>query len=90
MWRFLKGLFTEDDAGTTACPVRVSGGGAIFTGLSLSIFMAVKHNVFDVQAFSIGMAALIAALAAGIGTKSRLGGDVAEPSPSAPAKPKGK
>lgn len=90
LWVFAKGIFTEDTAGTTACPVRVSGVAAIVVFLVATIWMMLHKGVFDPQTYGIGFASMIVALGTAIGAKARLGADVGDdPVPVIPKK-KGK
>lgn len=73
--KFWRDLMTEDDGGTTYCPVRVIGGALVSTHVGATITQVVMHGTFDPIAFGTGSAALIAAIGAGIGVKSKMGAD---------------
>lgn len=83
--KLLRDLFTEDDAGTTWCFVRLAGGFlvAVFT---LAGVTAIIHGTINFQEFGIGGAGLLGGMGTGIGVKSRLGADLVKAAP--PAKPK--
>lgn len=73
--KFARDLLTEDDAGTTWCPVRVFGSGLIGTHIGSEVWATIHTGAFDAVAFGTGSAALIAAVGAAIGMKSKLGAD---------------
>jgi len=76
IWKFLRGLFTEDAAGEVACPVRVFGGGGILSAIGYQGYaMIVMHQHFDVQAFGIAVSALIGATGGAIAYKHAKGAD---------------
>ena len=76
VWKFARGLFTEDAAGEVACPVRVFGGGSIVSAIGYQGYaMLMLHQRFDVQAFGVAMAALIGATGASIAYKHSKGAD---------------
>lgn len=73
--KVLRGLLTEDDAGTTLCPIRVFGGAGAITFLGNSIHAVIHTGAFDMQAFGIGFSAIIVGIAGGITAKARGGAD---------------
>ena len=73
--KFVRDIFCEDDAGTTACPVRVFGAALISTHVGATVWQVVQHGTFDPVAFGTGSAALIAAVGGAIGMKAKLGAD---------------
>lgn len=81
MFKFFRSLFTEDDAGTTACPVRVFGGMGTMTFLGNSCWTVFHSGTFDYLAFGAGFAALIGALGGAIGVKAKLGADLIKAAP---------
>lgn len=75
MGKFWRDLMTEDDTGNTYCPVRILGFSLVNTHIGATIAQVVMHGTFDAVAFGTGSAALIAAIGAGVGIKSKLGAD---------------
>lgn len=73
--KFWRDIMTEDDAGHTYCPVRIMGFGLVNTHVGATIAQVFIHGTFDPVAFGTGSAALIAAIGAGIGVKSKMGAD---------------
>lgn len=73
--KFVRDLLTENDANTVFCPIRVFGAGLMSTHVGATMWQVVAHGTFDPIAFGTGSAALLAATAAGIGAKSKLGAD---------------
>lgn len=73
--KFFSDLLTEDTAGNVFCPVRVFGAGLVTTHVGATITQVVIHGTFDPVAFGTGSAALLAAVGAGIGIKSKMGAD---------------
>lgn len=71
--KFWRDLMTEDDANSVYCPVRVFGTGLISTHVGATLYQTIAHGSFDAVAFGTGSAALIAAVGAAIGIKSKLG-----------------
>lgn len=84
MAKLLRDLFTEDDAGTTWCLVRIAGGllVAMFTAAAIA---AIFNGTINFQEFGLGGAGLIGGVGTGIGVKSTLGADLIKPVP--PTKP---
>ena len=82
MIKFFRGLFTEDDAGTMACPVRVFGGMGTLTFLVNSCWTVFHTHSFDYLGFGTGFAALIGALGGAIGVKAKLGADLVKAAPA--------
>lgn len=89
MTKVLRDLFTEDDAGTTWCLVRIASG--VFASvLSVAALAAVVHGHVNFLELGGGSAALLGGIGTGIGVKSRLGADIVtekKPVPAPPAKP---
>ena len=73
--KFWRDLMTEDDGGTTYCPVRIFGSGLLSTHVAATVWQVIQHGTFDPVAFGTGSAALIAGVGAAIGAKSKLGAD---------------
>lgn len=73
--KFWRDLMTENNGGTTYCPIRVIGFGLVDTHVGATIWQVVQHGTFDAIAFGTGSAALLAAIAAGIGIKAKTGAD---------------
>lgn len=73
--KFWRDLMTEDANNSVYCPVRIFGAGLVSTHVGATITQVVVHGTFDPVAFGTGSAALIAAIGAGIGVKSKLGAD---------------
>lgn len=73
--KFWRDLMTEDDGGTTYCPVRVFGSGLMSTHVGATLWQVVQHGTFDPVAFGTGSAALLIAVGGAIGVKSKLGAD---------------
>lgn len=65
--------FTEDDANSIVCPVRVFGAALVSTHVGATIAQVFMHGTFDPVAFGTGSAALIAAVGGAIGVKAKLG-----------------
>lgn len=66
---FLKQVFTEPN-NSTVCVVRVLGVGAVLQGLGLSAYTVVaQHVAFDLQAYGVGIGALLGTLGAALGLK---------------------
>ena len=70
--KFWRDLMTESD-GVTYCPVRIFGTGLVSTHIGGTLVQVIQHGTFDPIAFGTGSAALIGAVGAGIGIKSKLG-----------------
>ena len=73
--KFWRDLMTENDAGTTYCPVRIAGLSGFVTHLGMQSWQTIVHGGFDAVAFGTGTAALIAAIGGAIGIKTKLGSD---------------
>jgi hypothetical protein len=86
MMKLLRDLFTEDDAGTTWCLVRIASGlmASMFTVAALA---AIVHGTVNFQEFGLGGAGLIGGIGTGIGVKSRLGADIVTTKPPKPGAP---
>lgn len=82
--KFVRDLLTEDDGGTTYCPVRVIGASLVSTHVGATVWQVVQHGTFDAVAFGTGSAALIASIGAAIGVKAKLGADNVTPAKEAP------
>lgn len=73
--KFWTDLMTEDDGGTTYCPVRVISA-SLVSGFHGAVgWQLIKHGVFDPIGYATGGAALLAATGGAIGVKSKLGAD---------------
>jgi hypothetical protein len=68
-------LFTEDDAGSTFCPVRIFGSGGLGTLIGHTAYVAATAHTFDALAFGGGFAAILGAMGLGIGVKAKMGAD---------------
>lgn len=73
--KFWRDIMTEDVNNSVYCPVRIFGAGLVTTHVGATITQVVLHGTFDPVAFGTGSAALIAAVGAGVGIKSKLGAD---------------
>lgn len=73
MWgkikEFLSQVFTEPN-NRTVCVVRLAGVGAVVQGQFLIAYhVVVQHAAFDLQAYGLGMTALITGLGVALGIK---------------------
>ena len=68
-------MWTEDDANSVYCPVRVLAAGVVLTFIGLSIYSVIHqpNHIFDYQSFGIGAGAVLTAAGAAVGIKQRLG-----------------
>lgn len=77
MWgeikKFIKDQLTEDDNNSVYCPVRCFGVGGSASFVAFQGWHTFTTHVFDAIQFGTGYAAVIAAMAAGIGVKQKLG-----------------
>ncbi len=72
--KFWRDIMTEDDNNSVYCPVRIAAAGLVSTHTGATIWQVIAHGTFDAVAFGTGSAALLAAVGAGVGIKSKLGG----------------
>lgn len=72
--KFWRDLMTEDDGGTTYCPVRVFGA-SLITLFHAGVFSQIMHGNFDPEHYAIGAGGLIAAIGTSIGIKHATGAD---------------
>ncbi len=73
--KFWRNIMTEDTANSVYCPLRLFSLGLVNTHVGATLWQVAKHGTFDPVAFGTGSAALLAAIGAGIGIKSKLGAD---------------
>lgn len=72
--KFIRDLFTEDDAGSIWSLMHVAGGAVISSGLGLQIYDVVgMHHPFSFTTFGAGAAGLLAGVGGGIYANSKSG-----------------
>lgn len=72
--KLLLDISCEDDENKVFCTVRVIGSSGAAILFANSTYMTVAHGQFDAVSFASGVAAIAAAVGAGVGIKSKLGG----------------
>ena len=77
--KFWRDIMTEDNGGTTYCPVRIFAASFVTLFHTAVIYQFVKHGIFDPLGYAGGASALIGSTGAAIGVKSKLGADAETP-----------
>ena len=73
--KFWRDLMTEDDSGTTYCPVRIFATSFVTLFHAGVIYQFVAHGVFDPVAYAGGASGLLVSTGGAIGIKSKMGSD---------------